>query len=126
MEEQAAVGAKFVRVLRGGQITLPIEFRRALGIEEGMILAMHQGQDGVLHMRPAPILTSGGKGSPWLRELYELFEPVRREIEEKGYTEEEVNQWIDDAVAEYRKERVALRDSESEQVENAPVNRRTA
>lgn len=46
-------------------------------------------------------------GSPWLRELYEYFAPVRQEAIDKGYTEEEINTWIDEAIAEVRAERRA-------------------
>jgi hypothetical protein len=42
------------------------------------------------------------KGSPWLRELYEYFAPVREEIRARGLTEEEVNADIDAAVREVR------------------------
>jgi len=44
------------------------------------------------------------KGSPWLKELYDYFAPVRQEAEERGYTDEEINQWIDEALAEVRAE----------------------
>ena len=38
----------------------------------------------------------------WLKELYDLFAPVRQEVLERGDTEEEVNGWIDEALAEVR------------------------
>ena len=39
--------------------------------------------------------------------MKELFAPVRQEILEKGYTEEEINQWIDEAVQAVRSERAS-------------------
>jgi hypothetical protein len=45
-----------------------------------------------------------GKGSPWLRELYEYFAPVREEILARGITEQELNADIDAAIAEVRAE----------------------
>lgn len=97
--------SKTVHLLRGGQITIPIEFRRELGIEDGSLMEVTLA-DGKLTMVPQE---TKPKGSEYLRELYEIFEPVRQEIREKGYTEEEVNQWIDEAIAEVRAERRASR-----------------
>ncbi len=42
------------------------------------------------------------RGSSWLRELYDYFAPVREEALEKGYTEEEINAAIDEAVRAVR------------------------
>jgi len=125
MDDQP-VGAKFVRVLRGGQITLPIEFRRALGIGEGMMMSAVIKEDGSVLLRPMEMLRKSSRGSGWLSELKAVFEPVRREFEEKGYTEEEINQWIDEAVAGYRKERRALQDEGTRDGSVSPAARRTA
>ncbi len=95
--------SKTVHVLRGGQVTIPIEFRRELGIEEASLLEVTLA-GGQLTVRPVEV---NPKGSEWLRDLYEIFEPVRQEIREKGYTEEEVNEWVDEAIAEVRAERRA-------------------
>jgi len=46
-----------------------------------------------------------GKGSPWAKDFYDLFEPVRQEVIDKGMTEDEVNQIIDEAIEEVRRER---------------------
>jgi hypothetical protein len=40
--------------------------------------------------------------SDWFERLYERFAPARSEAIERGYTEDEINQWIDEAVAEVR------------------------
>ena len=40
------------------------------------------------------------KGSPWAKELYELYAPVRESL--KGVPEEEINEAIDEAVKEVR------------------------
>jgi len=42
------------------------------------------------------------QGSPWFKELYDLFAPVRESL--KDYTEEEINDAIDEAVREAREE----------------------
>jgi AbrB family looped-hinge helix DNA binding protein len=124
--EDEPIGAKIIRVLRGGQVTLPIEFRRRLGIEDGSMVTMAQTQDGALIVRPLKVLTAETEGSPWLRELYERFAPVRQEILEKGYTEEEINRWIDEAVAEVRRERAKREAENATSSEDASAIRQTA
>lgn len=42
-------------------------------------------------------------GSAWFRTIYDIFEPVRQHIEETGMTEHEVNQIIDETLAEIRR-----------------------
>lgn len=42
------------------------------------------------------------QGCPWLKELYDYFAPARREALERGYTEEEINLAIDEAVTAVR------------------------
>lgn len=49
-----------------------------------------------------PATVTEAKGSPWLRELYDYFAPVRAEAIEKGYTEEEINSAIDAALQAVR------------------------
>ena len=41
-------------------------------------------------------------GSPWLRDLYDYFAPVRSEADEKGYTDDEINTWIGEALTMVR------------------------
>ena len=94
---------KVVRARKKGQMTIPDEFRRELGIEENSLLRVSL-EDGELRIRPVEV-RERGPGSPWLRELYEYFAPVREEILRKGYTEEEVNAAIDEAIREVRAER---------------------
>jgi len=38
----------------------------------------------------------------WFERLYDHFAPVRAEAIEKGYTDDEINAWIDEAVAAVR------------------------
>ena len=83
---------KLVRPLRGGQVTIPVEFRRSLGIDKDTMLSMTL-TDGELVVRPIKFTQKDQKegDSPWLRELYEYFAPVRDEILRRGISEEEVN-----------------------------------
>ncbi len=47
-----------------------------------------------------PVRLTRAAGSPWLQELYDLFAPVRAEA--ARYSEEEVDQYIEHAVAAVR------------------------
>ncbi len=94
---------KIVRALRSGQITIPAAFRRELGIDEQSLLRMTL-VDGELRITPLPV-DDKPKGSPWLKELYDYFAPVRQEILDRGISEEELNADIDAAIAEGRAER---------------------
>lgn len=94
----ASIMRKIVKQLRHGQMTIPKEFREALGLSEEDLLAITLNE-GRLEVEPVKIAPKV-KGSPWARELYELFAPVRETL--KGYEEEEVNEAIDQAVGEAR------------------------
>src|SRR5215208_1865801 len=106
MSETAEM-TRMVRPLRGGQITIPAAFRKKLGIGEETMLRMTL-VDGELRIKPMQMAESP-KGSPWLRELYEYFAPVREDIIRRGISEEEVNADIDAAIAEVRAEQRAKR-----------------
>ena len=93
---------KLVRTLRKGQITIPDEFRRRLGIEENSLLQVTLDQ-GELRLKPV-VVHEQAQGSPWLRELRDYFAPVRQEAEERGYTDDDINRWIDEALAAVRRE----------------------
>lgn len=88
-----------VRVQEKGQITLPASMRKRLGLKKGDLVAVTPTDGGVLIK---PVEVKEQTGSPWLRELYEYFAPVREEIRALGLTEEEVNAEIDAAVREVR------------------------
>lgn len=92
---------KLVQSLRGGQITIPAEFRKALDIHEDTLLQVTL-VDGELRMRPVTVKETSG--SPWLRELYEHFAPVREEILARGIDDTELNADIDAAVRAVREQ----------------------
>lgn len=94
--------SRLVRSLRSGQITIPAEFRRSLGIDENTMLRVTL-VDGELSIRPVRV-DEPGKGSQWLRELYEYFAPVREEIRAQGISQEELYADIDAAIEEVRAE----------------------
>jgi AbrB family looped-hinge helix DNA binding protein len=47
-----------IRVKRKGQVTIPLELRSKLGIEEGAILEVKE-KEGTIVMKPAPKLEGG-------------------------------------------------------------------
>lgn len=97
---------KIIKPLRGGQITIPAEFREKLGIDTDTLLQISL-MEGELRMKPVKIVdVKNIKGSHWLKELYDYFAPVRQEIAEGGYTGKEVNDAIDVAVKAVRKKHV--------------------
>jgi|SRR5688500_18856815 len=102
---QSAQITKIVRPLRGGQVTIPVAFRKELGIGDDTMLRMTL-VDGELRIKPVHI-AEPSVGSPGLRALYEYFAPVREDILRRGISEEEVNADIDAAIAEVRAERRA-------------------
>lgn len=87
-----------VKQLRHGQITIPKELRKKLGLEADDLLSI-EVIDGKLEIEPVKVTRKGG--SLWARELYEMFAPVRASLE--GYTEQEINDAIDEAVAAVRR-----------------------
>jgi len=99
-ETAAKAKTRLVRALRGGQITIPVDFRRELGIDEETLLRMTL-KDGELIIKPVRV-DDPPQGSPGLRELYEYFAPLRAEILASGVTEEELFADIDSAVEEVR------------------------
>lgn len=94
---------RLVRPLRGGQITIPAEFRKRLGITEDTMLQVRL-DDGELHIKPVR-LSETTERATWLQELYAYFEPVRQEILEREISEEEVNADIDAAITAARTSR---------------------
>ncbi len=105
MDKGALVGrrsgsAKIVRPLRRGQITIPFEFRERLGLGEDSLLAITlRGKT----LEITPVRVTAGLGSPWLKELYELFAPAREDLSK--YSEDEIDRAIDQAVTEVRAKR---------------------
>ena len=89
---------KIVKQLRHGQITIPKELRDALGLQADDLLSMTLSE-GKLEIEPVKVAPKAA-GSPWAKELYQQFAPVRRSL--KARTEEEVNRAIDEAVEETR------------------------
>lgn len=91
---------KIIRPLRGGQVTIPADYRAKLGIDADTLLQISLMQ-GELRIKPVKAVDTVG-GSPWIKELYELFEPARKEAKEESYTEEKINTAIDKAVLTVR------------------------
>ena len=93
-----ALMKQLVKQLRNGQITIPKRFRDELGLHPEDLLSVEL-VDGKLEIERVHIPEVG---SPWLKELYDLFAPVRESL--AGYSEEEINDAIDEALREVRAE----------------------
>lgn len=93
-----------VKPLRNGQITIPIAVRRELGIDEQTMLQLSVTEDREILIKPVKVAEQP-KGSPWLKELYEYFAPVREEVTASGMTEQEINDLIDAAIRDVREGR---------------------
>ena len=91
---------KIVRGLRRGQITIPAEFREKLGLSEDSLLAITLRGNS---LEITPVRVAAGPGSPWLKELYDLFAPVREQLSK--YSEDGINEMIEGAVKEAREKR---------------------
>jgi len=89
---------KVVKQLRHGQITIPKELREAIGLDEDDMLAITVAGDR-LEIEPMKVARKS-KGSPWAKELYETFAPVRESLGDRS--EDEVNKAIDEALREAR------------------------
>lgn len=92
---------KIIRSLRGGQVTIPADYREKLGIGADTLLQINLLQ-GELRIKPVQVSnkTLVG-GSPWLKEAYEAFADVRKQTEQ--YSEDEINEAIDQALQAVRK-----------------------
>lgn len=89
---------RIVRQLRHGQITIPKEFREALGLEPDDLLSVSLSDDR-LELQPIHV-SAKRTGSPWLRDLYAEFAPWRDALQD--VPEQEIDAAIDDAVREVR------------------------
>lgn len=90
---------KIIKPLRSGQITIPADFRQKLGIEADTLLQISL-MHGELVIKPVKV-SQKVSGSPWLKEAYQAFADIRKEL--KQYSEEEINEAIDKAVKAVRK-----------------------
>ena len=88
--EHARSQTRVVRQLQHGQITIPKEFREALGLEQDDLLQVTLGE-GKLEAAPAK---AAPRHPAWAKRLYDLFAPVRESLE--GSSEAEINAAIDE------------------------------
>lgn len=88
---------QIIRPLRRGQVTIPTEFRRRLGIGDDTLLKLTLRQ-GTIEI--TPVVVSPAAGNAWARELYRLFADVRRDAE--NLSEAEIDALIDQTVEDLR------------------------
>lgn len=88
---------QIVRPLRRGQLTIPAEFRRRLGISNDTLLQLTLHEDKI---EIVPVVTTPTKSKAWARELYGMFAPIRQEVQ--AMDEAEIDTLIDEAIDEVR------------------------
>ena len=96
----ASTSTRIVRPLRRGQLTIPAEFRRRLGIDDDTLLQLTLHEDKI---EIVPVVTAPAAGKAWAKELYEMYAPVRAEAQEMD--EAEIDALIDEAIDEVRAQR---------------------
>lgn len=94
--------AQIIRPLRRGQITLPLEYRRRLGIGDDTLLEISLLKDSI---EIRPMVARPAAGSDWARKLYAEFAPVRDAA--SGMSEREIDSAIGEAIEETRARRSA-------------------
>jgi len=96
----ALPSTRIVRPLRRGQLTIPAEFRRRLGIDDDTLLRLTLHGDKI---EIVPVVNAPAAGKAWAKELYEMFAPVRAEAQ--AMDEAEIDALIDEAIDEVRAQR---------------------
>lgn len=90
---------KVVRQLRHGQVTIPKEFREALGLEPDDLLAV-EIRGGKLEIEPVRVAPRPARAA-WARQLYEDFATAREGLRDER--SEDIDEAIDRAVRETRR-----------------------
>lgn len=85
---------KIVKPLRNGQITIPVEVREKLGIDEQTILQLSLVNKEI-RLKPVRISQTDAD-SPWMKELYGLFSKSRKEA--KKYSSKGIEKDITKAI----------------------------
>ena len=79
----------------------PANSGRPLGLTKDGFVSLSLVK-GKLELRPVSGAVLAEPGSPWAKELYEFFGPVRQSLE--SHSEAEINEVIDDALRRARTE----------------------
>ncbi|MEW5986443.1 MAG: AbrB/MazE/SpoVT family DNA-binding domain-containing protein [Chloroflexota bacterium] len=89
-----------VRPLRRGQVLIPAEFRRQLGIgeESWLQLSLHGNRIEITPLDATPLPQMA-----WARELYDLFASIRQQAQ--AMDSAEIDALIDEAILEVRSQK---------------------
>lgn len=87
-------------VVEDGKVAIPAGFLDALGLANGSLLEVRH-EEGTLELLPLDPAVVARRNHPFAA-LYEWFAPTRAHIAACGYSEEELNADIDEAVREVR------------------------
>jgi len=67
-----------VKVKRKGQVTIPVELRRKLRIEEGSLLKVEEREEGILLKSVAPVKAGDVVGERVYRDIVHELDELRR------------------------------------------------
>lgn len=87
-------------LLEDGKVTIPEDLLEEWGVADGTPLRV-QLHEGTLRLVPLDLEEEARRKHPFVA-LYEWFAPTREYVEAQGYTEEEIDADIDEAIAEVR------------------------
>jgi bifunctional DNA-binding transcriptional regulator/antitoxin component of YhaV-PrlF toxin-antitoxin module len=93
---------RVIRPLHNGKLVIPDEFQRELGIGEDSTLQLTV-ENGELRIRAVQEIPAD-QVPAWVKKAYDALAPLREEVIEAGYTEEEINGTIDEAIAAVRRQ----------------------
>jgi bifunctional DNA-binding transcriptional regulator/antitoxin component of YhaV-PrlF toxin-antitoxin module len=96
-----AEAKRTVRPLRDGRITIPVEFRRVLGITEESLLDIAVEEDAI-RIRKVEVARTNGQGT-WLAGSGDPFVSARAELATRGVPADEIDAAIDAARRELRR-----------------------
>ncbi len=67
-----------VKVKRKGQVTIPVELREKLNIQEGSLLEVHQHEDGILLKPTGPLRGGEVVGEQTYNEILHELDNLRK------------------------------------------------
>lgn len=102
MKGKESTSTTMVGHLHDGQLTIPVEFREAIGAQPEDLVIMNVVDDEI-HLKRVE-RTATAIVNPWFQELYDYFAPVRVGAEAAGLSDDEINEAIDEAFRAVRAE----------------------
>lgn len=90
------MASRLARLTSKGQFTLPRELREALGVKPGEYVELTQTPEGVL-INPVQEEQVAQRVREAEATLNQLVRMIGQELERRGVTEEQLDEWIEEA-----------------------------